>query len=453
MLSRLRQYFGSYAGSESTHKRKTPYTSPQSVDQELGPYKRKIAIENARDLDKNFSIAAWAVRKHLDYVSAFNFEPNNGDSDLDEQLRQLVKSYSLPDNCHVGRRHSLSDMLRLAEAARTIDGDMLFVKLQSGHLQAVEGDRIANPPQSNLSHDELPQWVNGVKVTKAGKARAYGVHSRTRRGLEWEREIRASNVLHHGYFQRFDQVRGVSPLMSALDTFRDVYEGFDYALAKAKLTQLFGLVINTNGQDEVGEHELIGDGKYEVKVGEGPFKLELDQDETASFLESGSPPMELQTFTTQMVGVALKSLDIPFSFYDESFTNFFGSRSAFIHYKKACRQKIQQNQKLLDDITRWRLSGFLLSGELQLPSGVGVNDLSWEWVPEGTPWWNPAQEVTAAVMELKAGLNTRKRIVKEKWGLDWESDILPQLQLEEEQLLSTRGYLYDETEMKDSIDE
>ncbi len=64
----------------------------------------------------------------------------------------------------------------------------------------------------------------------------------------------------------------------------------------------------------------------------------------------------------------------------------------------------------------------------------------------GTPWWNPQQEVTAAVMELKAGLTTRHRIVKEKYGIDWETDILPILQAEDQQLQEARGFLFDTSE-------
>ena len=442
-------YLGRYEGAEPNQKRKSPGSYTRGVDQELDQRKRRVAIENARDLDKNFAIAAWAIRKHLDYVSSFNFEPQTGDANVDRQLSELMAEYSQPENCHVARRHGLADVVRLAEAARTVDGDVLLVKLSSGHLQAIESDRIENPPnaQNLTTPDKDPEWVNGVRIAKGGKARAYSIYRRSEwSGREWERNVAAENVFHHGYFQRFDQVRGVSPLMSALNSFRDTYEGLGYAIAKAKVTQLFGLVINSAGSDSFGNHTANGDGTFKVDFGEGPFKMELEQDESASILESNSPPMELQQFLNSTIAIAIKALDLPFSFYDESFTNFNGSRIAGIHYAKACEPKVAQNQKLLDGITRWRLAGYFLAGRLTLPRGWTLDNLSWEWIPKGSDWWNPLQEVQSHELALKLGITTRQQIVKERLGKDWETDILPQIQREDELLLQSRGFLFDPTE-------
>lgn len=85
----------------------------------------------------------------------------------------------------------------------------------------------------------------------------------------------------------------------AVNTLRDCYEGYDYALAKMKVAQLFALAFYRQQADfegEVYERETVvagsedaADGtleagdqqRYKVDFGRGPIKLELDDGERA----------------------------------------------------------------------------------------------------------------------------------------------------------------------------
>ena len=44
-------------------------------------------------------------------------------------------------------------------------------------------------------------------------------------------------------------------------------------------------------------------------------------------------------FIQVVLSIAMKSLDLPYNFADESFTNFFGSRAAWLAYDRACIAK------------------------------------------------------------------------------------------------------------------
>jgi len=103
---------------------------------------------------------------------------------------------------------------------------------------------------------------------------------------------------HFGYFDRFDQVRGVSPMAAGVNTLRDTYEGFDYALAKMKVSQLFGLAFFREKSDPVDQPSPSDDdgAGYEVDFGRGPVLLDLDPGDRAEFLESKSPATEFQQF-------------------------------------------------------------------------------------------------------------------------------------------------------------
>ena len=441
--NRVRNLF-SYDGAIASNRRRQVSNRIKSTDKTLTPQKRKQLQANTQDLQRNFAIAAWAVRRHLDYVSAFSFYPKTGDEALDNELHGLMEWYNRPLNCDVAGRHSLMQMIRMAEEHRTTAGDILIVKTNRGMLQAIESDRLRDPDKMDVNE----RWRHGVLVSAAGRARKYAVHSRDGNGgYDFERSVQARNAFHFGYFDRFDQVRGVSPLAPAVNAFRDVYEGIEYALAKSKVSQMLGLVITSSYDEGLGNEgtETSGDGdtdyedgdRYEVDLGPAPWKLEMEPGDKADILESKTPSTEFQQFMQTVIGAALKSLDIPYSFYDESFTNFFGSRAALLHYEKSCRSKRNSIRDLLNRITLWRFRKFVFDGDLVLPHGVRPEDLKWEWIHEGTPWWDPAKEIRADLMAIDGGLTTRGRVVKQRMGIDWK-DIILEL-AEEEAFMEANG--------------
>ena len=433
-----------YAAGATSNRRYAPPARLKSSDQLLPAGKRKQLISSSRDLQQNFALCAWAIRKHLDYVSRFTFEPQTGDAGLDRLLEALVSWFSRPENCDVTGRHSLDKIIRLAEERRTVDGDVFLVKLRDGRLQALESDRIRNPDK--LMGDD--SWVQGIRVSRAGRPLRYGVWARDGSGgYDFERTVAARNVYQLGYYDRFDQMRGISLLAPAINTFRDLYEGFDYALAKLKVSQMFGLVLSresAEGWSDITKDDSVSGG-YQVDMGKGPIMLDLDPGDEASVIESRQPSDEFQHFTQQMISLGLKSLDIDYSFYDTGHTNFFGSRSAFIHYEKACKSKRRDIQHLLDRITGWRMKMFIADGTLQLPAGMTLGDLKWSWLPEGTPWWNPQQEVNANIAAINAGLTTRSQVVREVHGKEFK-DIVDTL-AEEESYMKAAGITVDMTGM------
>jgi capsid protein len=426
--------FGRYIAAEPNQQRRDPGTRIQSSDALLDSQKRRRVIEGARELNRNFSVAAWAIRKHLDYVSTFTFQANTDDPVFNERLEALMSWYNRPINCDIAGRHSLRRMVRLAEMRRVLDGDVFLVKLRDGRLQAIEGDRVRSPDNRV---DPMYNWVHGIKVGAGGSMNRVAVWSRSLDGqYTFERDISAGNVIQLAYFDSFDQVRGVSPLTSAIASFQDSLEVTDYARAKAKITQLFALAITREMADD--DAELYGD-EYKVDLGRGPVKLELDPGDKAEFLESRHPSTEFQAFLTLSLQAALKSLDIPWSFYDEAYTNFFGSRAALIQYQQACKSKREDLKEMLDRITVWKIQQWMAAGILSMPAGVQqIDQIYWDWIPAGVPYWNPEQEITGDLMAVEGKLRTRSEIRREKYGDDWR-DVVRKL-AEERDYLSQYGF-------------
>jgi len=420
-----------YDAGTPTSRRRSVSGPLLSEDKQLPPGKRKATIAEARDLARNYEIVAWAVRKHLDYVSSFRFQSRNGIDELDDQIEALMKWWGRKSNCDVARRHGLARMIRLTEARAVVDGDCGLMKLASGQLQAIEGDRIRNPYDlpASLQQQDL---VHGVKVDKAGGALAYCICRRGDfGGFQFERMVKAGNLLLHAYFERFDQVRGIGRLTPALNRFRDTYESFDLALAKAKVAQLFGLVTNRDDEDapapveeteETAEETDPAKKKFEIDFGRGPFHLDLNTGEDAKFLENKTPPTEFQAFMQMILLVAIKCLDLPYSFLDESFSTFYGSRAGLIQYVKSCKTKREALQELLNLITAWRLALFILDGTLALPAKMQLADLAWEWVPDGVPWWKPSEEIKGHLLGIRGGLTSPQRVCMES-GTDFFENV------------------------------
>ena len=212
----------------------------------------------------------------------------------------------------------------------------------------------------------------------------------------------------------------------ALNPLRDVYENFTYALAKAKVSQLFALAFYRDSPESAGyveedesgpQADTDGDGEaeaqgYKVDFGGGPQMLDLEPGDKAEFLESRQPSSEFQDFTQLVIQVALKALDIPYSFYDESHTNFFGSRAAWLHYERSCKDKRDDQIEMRRNYTLWKLNRWILDGRLVLPAGMRVSDVGFEWVPRGMPWWDPSKEINGHVQAIKAALDNPQRICR-----------------------------------------
>jgi capsid protein len=412
-----------YDAVNPKNKRRNSGYDVKSSDRALGTTERRQMIESGRDINRNFAAGAYMIRKHLDYVSTFSFQPRTGDQKLDADLAALFKWWSRPENCDVAGRHSLASMIRLTESHRTIDGDVFLLKLKSGHMQGIESDRVMNEGGTGIVQEspvpKAVRQVHGIHVDNGGKAIAYDVYTKgIYMSYQYDRTVKARNMLHHGYFDGFDQIRGVSPLASAIPTFVDTLEMKEYARLKAKISQLFALSIQR--QAAMYEDESCGVTEYDVDFGKGPVMLDLDPGDEANFLESKTPATEFQDFITMSLQIASKALDIPWSFFDESFTNYSGSRIAMLQYVKSAQSKREQNQCLLDKITRWKLAQWQKEG--LLPS-MPLRQLNWSWIPSGTPWFDVKNEAEADILLIQNGLKTRREVRQERYGDDWSTVI------------------------------
>jgi capsid protein len=424
--------YGAYDATESRGRRRAPFTRTVSEDRVADERRRSMLSATAQDVCRNWVLAKWIIRKHLDYVTTFSFQAKTTDRGFNAYLEAWHNQQSTRQAFDVAKRHPLRRAIRISEAMRVIDGRVGWLKLapkdfrdpRRGRIQAIEGDRIRSDRGVLPENAIADEWVNGVRVDPVtGEDLAYAICKRIPRStrLELDRIVPASSMLMHQSFEfRFDQVAGVSPLAAALNPLRDLQENVEYTNARIKLGQLFGLQIHSNSQEVQWERS---DDGYSVDFNQrGPFILEMDPGDKAEMIEPKGTSADTNAYLELLILMTLKALDIPYSFYDESHTNFFGSRAGLIHYQRSSADRIADNQSFLSEYEDWRLALAVEDGSLELPRGKGLEFLAYEYVPRGTAWWNPVQEVKGAAMAIAAGLSSPQRECRES-GSDFEENI------------------------------
>jgi capsid protein len=406
-----------YDAVEERGRRESPAIRTQSEDRILLPTMRAKLDATAQDLHRNFAVAQWMIRRHLDYVATFTFHARSDDDAFDEQLNQLMADWSQRQRCDAAGRHRFDKIIRLAELQAVLRGDIGLMKLASGQTQGIEGDRIRNPIGTPYAD---PTWVHGVKVDEAGKALAYAIHRRLPYGsYQFERQVAAENLILHGYFDRFDQIRGISPIVTALNPLRDTYEACDLALAKSKVEQLFALAFYRSATEAGGElteetehHQRRHDHDRDDLRPQvsGRFRQRPRAARSRSGGPGRVPAIELPQ--RQLPGLHAARADDrhegarpALRLFRRSPHQLLQFPRAWLIYERACQDKRDALIEVLTELTRWRVKLWVLDGALKLPKGMTIETVPFEWVPGGMPFWDPSKEMRGNLQAISAGLD------------------------------------------------
>lgn len=420
-----------YDATVTTSRRQSPKTVIKSEDDILSQSYRRKLVATANDLPRNFTVARWMIQKHLDFVVPHSFKGRTGDKGLDRDLEQFVEYASTADRFDAIGQHDRETWNRIKESCRVLSGDMATLRIRGGFVQGIESDRIRNPGKtskrtiSRLNGLDSSKWVHGIYPDRRGRAALYAIHKRgTGTNYEFERLVPANRIQMFGYYDfRFDQRRGVSPISTAINELLSVYRGLDYALAREQANKLVAMIIRRDS-----EISLMDDGDdederepYSIDFDGGPIFLDMDPGEDLEMVRSPGTESDSVSFWETVIMIALKALDLPYSFYREDFTNFFGSRAALLLYTKSCRRKRKDHVRDSNAWLTWRLNEAARLGEFDFANRQELDrpHRHWIWIPEGTSWWNPPQEVKANSDAVDTFQRDYGEIRQEQFGDDW----------------------------------
>jgi len=414
-----------YNATVDKSRRQAPKTTTKSEDAQLMKKDRRKLNATARDQQRNHTILAWMVRRHLDYVSRFAPHIRTGDTALDQKVIELLQWHGLRKNFDVSNRHDRDSFMRLFEMGKTLDGDCGMLKLSTGQLQAIESDRITK------TNDLPKQWADkvtdlGLVLDKYGATTHYEISNRGRSGNQYvyDKMVKAEDMLFDGYYTRFDQTRGISPLATALNMSQDVNEIFEYNAIKAKIHSLFGLAFMREAPTGMSypksgdeDTSAVTDGDpYSVSyASNGIMTLDLEDGDKIDTIESKTPSTELLNFTQEEIRIILLALDIPFTAYDSMKSSFSARIADRSEYEESAEEKRRKNQNILKEYTAWKVNSWArvpnMLGNALDSAGISPMELvrKIEWIPAGTPWLDKGKEVDAEKSAIAGGLQSTPR--------------------------------------------
>ncbi|MBR2003336.1 MAG: phage portal protein [Thermoguttaceae bacterium] len=368
-----------------------------------------------REMQDNFALAAFAIRIHTANLSRYRLSVDTNDQGFNRRLEALFADWAeTPEKCDVARRRNFNELLRLIELLRVREGDVGVLRLKNNAIQVVEGDRIRNEgPIIDDARKRGETWIQGVRVAESGRPLAYNLcRRRPYGGYEQERVVSADYFDLVGYYNAVDQIRGVSPLTAALLPFAQIYDAQKLALARMKIEQLIGFVTYEEAAtacNQFGSLRKIaedGDGskRFAESFGSGAHHLRLNSTDRFETVQAAAPGSNFQPFLEFCIRVALAALDIPYSFLKGSDVNFYGSRGELNNYVNGCRQKQEGMRVFLNRLFRWLCRYWVLTGAIEFPPGLTVENLPFTWIGASVPWWRLIDDAKGLVLATKAGL-------------------------------------------------
>lgn len=430
-----------YQATQDKGRRQAPKArGPQPEGELLKPSERRRLTETALDQQRNLSIVAWLIRRHLDAVSRFYPQCRSSDKALNELVEKLFAWHGRPENFDTGKRFSRSESLRLLETTKVVQGDGAWLFGKDGTVQGIEGDRIALPEGGRSVPQQWRKRIepDGLVIDKTtGAVTDYSICRREGTRLVFGQVVKADYVAFDGYWHRYDMRRGVSPLASAINAFQDLAESQEWTVLKVKLHALLALAFSSDPNVAPSASPFLTKAtagmstdasgiprapapQRQIEMKNGVAMLDLPAGKQVKTIESQTPASNFMPFEELLIRIALLALDIPYTFFDARGANFSAVIADRQLYIDSVAWKQEKNQAVLRRYGRWKLAYWYLSNpELRgLCDAAGISLLElfdlMDWMPAGQPWLDKLKEVNGDVLAISQGLDSRQRACRRR---------------------------------------
>lgn len=442
---------------KTTSKRRKPRKIVTSLDASFGSqFNRDTMVSTARDLIMNFSLGRGLIQTHINNVvgSGPRIQFKSKDPEWNTRAEKFFQRWGR--TCDVRGVLNWGRYIRMVERRTVVDGDVGIILSRGLKLQGIEADRIANPPGVGTSD---ANWVFGVKVDDILAPKAYGVYNRgnsNNRGgrsqQDFDKEVAARNFVHSFDPERFDQSRGISALISAINDLQDTRETLEAVKGSIKLENILALVFKLkqtadqtiNPLGALTDYDLVtADGgdetRKEVKINEGINTIEIGTEEEVTAVKKETPNNtfnEWMMFEIRLIAMALDMpLEIAFHFYTRG--SFSSLKGAIGQYHTAIHSRRSRlEDQILSRIAIWVIQASIKRWKIEETKGVPEGErkgleppaddiipiaFSWQW--DQLPFLEPDEQAKADEAEYKLVASSLADI-NAKRGRDWEDQML-----------------------------
>jgi capsid protein len=335
-----------------------------------------------------------------------------------------VDQWSRRENCDIGKRHSLSQMIRLRAAGEYLDGDGALLKLSSLKLQGIEGDNIRSPDyKTDIAGmpEEAKKSIQGLILDRFNAVQKYVICMKTENPgrYKFAALVDAENIIYGGNFFRFDQIRGVPALNTAANTAQDVKEIDEYQLQKVKMHAMHALVFksdaSTTGYNEAPIAGIAGNSsgtvantpQYQFELDSG-LKMELNPGDSVDMLESKTPSREYKEFSELMMRKFFLTLEgLPYEFFNCGNASYSAMKHIRAEFKFGIQLSELKNRDIRYSVLEWALPALLVQNGIRLSKKFAGNKIFrfLTWLPQAEPWLEEDREVSAALARIDGGLS------------------------------------------------
>lgn len=418
--------------------------TPEQMDQA----DRERLKARGRYLERNNDLANAVISTFNKHVIGRGIvpQPNTGDPTWNKEIERVWKLWAKQKDpffmCDITGQQSFYDLQRLKLRRVVVDGEILVNRTYlDGQLipftnQVLETDHLTNsgnPATGNY-------MKSGVEVNKFNRPMAYHLKQ-----SEFERDsvrLPAEQIIHLFTKFRPTQTRGISFFAPVLMRMNAIDEYVDAELIAAQIAACFAVFVRSNnpGRKIAGRSELTtnDDGEQERREKIAPGIMEyLKPGEDVTFGNPNRPNPQAgeflkgqERFIAAALGQSYESIS-----KDLQGASYSAARQGYLEDLK--NYEIIQSW-FIDQDCEPNYQEFLrtavYSGMLPIP-GFDAEPEKWmkvSWVTPARLWIDPLKEMTAAMLEIKNGINTRHNIARSK-GFDY-SEVVSTLKEEAEDM-------------------
>lgn len=396
----------------------------------------------ARDLERNSDVALGILAAFERNIigAGLQLQAKTEDEGVNTSIEDLWKEWSKARNCDVTGQQNLSDILRMAERRKRVDGGVLILKRYTDQgilpfqLQMIEVDELDNIVVTPKVRTNKVR--GGIEYNEWNKPVGYYIRQYGIDGFSMMPPVyvEAKDVIFYWTKRRPSQIREISDMSATVTRVRDMNQFMEAVGVKERIAACFALMI----RKQVPTGGSLGRSSSPVTADNGnagypPKKItpgmiaELqpgDAVDTISPPNSGTSAADFLR-TQQRLAAAGQGLSYETVSRDMSQVNYSSARQGLIEDERTYAiERGNLIESVLDEIYETFVISLVLAGKLEIPK-FWNNKRAWfnhVWVAPARRWIDPQKEANANQIALKTGQRTIQQIAAEN-GYDWREQI------------------------------
>lgn len=401
-------------------------------------YQRDVVRARARDLERNSDMANAVIGAYKRNIigAGFSLQARTGDDKVNDQIEHYWKKWCKKRNCDVTETQSFTQMLRMLEERKRVDGGMLIHKvfMPGGvipfKLQCIEVDEL--DVTQSIPHTQGNKVVGGIEYNSYNKAIGYWIKRYSIDGYDVYNPVyvEAKDMIFVFTKKRPSQVREISDMSPTITRIRDANEFMVAVSVKERIEACLSVFIKK--QTPVSSIGRSGSGPAEDKYNydgktltPGMIKYLNPGDDVVTVNPAGqaTDAVSYMKLQQRLMGAG-QGISYEATARDMSETNYASARQANIEDDLTYAEDVELIMEVMDEIYETFVISLYLAGLVEMKNFWNRKEefLNHEWIKAPKRWIDPLKESTSNKTALATGQKTFKQIAAET-GHDWKEQI------------------------------